>query len=41
VFETVAVEAFSHWKFEPIVAADTGRPESRKIRQVIEFVMDP
>jgi TonB family protein len=40
VFEAVAVEAFSHWKFEPIVAAETGQPESRKIRQVIEFLMD-
>ena len=40
VFETVAVEAFSHWKFEPIVSAETGQPESRKIRQVIEFLLD-
>ena len=40
VFDTVAVEAFSHWKFAPIISEQTGQPESRKVQQVIEFVLD-
>lgn len=40
VFDTIAVEAFSHWKFAPIISEETGQPESRKVRQVIEFALD-
>ena len=40
VFDTVAVEAFSHWKFAPIISEQTGQPESRKVQQVIELVLD-
>lgn len=40
VFDTVAVEAFSHWKFAPIISEQTGQPESRKVHQVIEFLLD-